>query len=587
MLKSITSNQESFKKVVFNPGFNVIEAERQNQGLEDDYKKTRNGAGKSTLIEIIHFCLGSSNKEKDSVFKSKELSGWSFFLEFTVGGFDFKVERQVDSPSKMYIHKVSPDLNWASRFDLFKNTRYVDLATYNEKLGTLFFGLSKVDKMNIPSYRELISYFVRRNLDGYRDPFDYFKAQNALSRQACNAYFLDLNMEYVSKFKQLKEENTSIKVLKKAAKTGVLKNVSLDIQTLDNEILTRRIMAKQVKEELDSFRVHPQYFDIVNKVDELTTKIHALSDTLFLDQKLLERYEESVKEDTSDTSIDLVQQIYEEAGISFSESLKVKLHEVVNFHNTILSNRKDFLKNEISSLKNEIETIREKIEKLTNERAEFLNILSTHGALEEYTKLQERYSKLVQQYEDVKIQKDKALEINQRETEITIETKQLLLATRQDYEEREPKRELAVRLFSENSQYLYQEPGTLAIKLKDNGYDFNIESKSSKSQGIKYMKVFCYDLLIAELSKLRNHYPGFLVHDSTVFDGVDERQIALALKLAQRKTEEIGFQYICMINSDRVPNNEFDDKFKNIFNDSVILKLFDSTESGGLLGIRF
>lgn len=101
------------------------------------------------------------------------------------------------------------------------------------------------------------------------------------------------------------------------------------------------------------------------------------------------------------------------------------------------------------------------------------------------------------------------------------------------------------------------------------------------------MKVFCYDLMLMELGADKDRYPDFLIHDSTIFDGVDERQIARALMLAKLKSTDLGFQYICMMNSDMVPREEFDEEFQNIFNDSIVLRLDDETDNGGLLGIRF
>ena len=81
--------------------------------------------------------------------------------------------------------------------------------------------------------------------------------------------------------------------------------------------------------------------------------------------------------------------------------------------------------------------------------------------------------------------------------------------------------------------------------------------------------------------------PGFLIHDSTIFDGVDERQIAKALELAASEAQSKGFQYICTLNSDVVPFNDFSEKFRNEFDRFACIKLTDSTEDGGLLGIRF
>ena len=142
-------------------------------------------------------------------------------------------------------------------------------------------------------------------------------------------------------------------------------------------------------------------------------------------------------------------------------------------------------------------------------------------------------------------------------------------------------------MFKANTEFLYSDPGTLTIDLKESGYAFGVNIKSSRSQGVNYMKVFCYDMVLAELGRERSCYPDFLIHDSTIFDGVDERQVARALKLAQRKCEKLGFQYVCLINSDMVPYQEFDDEFTKIFNNNIVLSISDNHDDGGLLGIRF
>lgn len=586
MLKSIRSNHPTFKCVDFHPGYNIILADRQSQTDEDDHKKTRNGAGKSTLVEIIHFCLGA-RVDKGSVFKSKELESWSFTLEFSIGGFDFEIERSVDAPNKIIIDHISPILGWDTKVDRDGHFHYVTSSIYNEELQTLFFGLSKSDAAYFPSFRELISYYVRRNIDGYRDAFEFWKNQPVHNRQACNAYFLDLNIEFASKFQRLKEEAKKIDDYRKAAASGVIGTFTLDVGKLETEVINRRADAEHMRKQLESFRVHPQYNEITNEANALTEQIHAVSNTLVLRQQLLARYEQSMQKETADVSTDELQHIYEEAGVVFPDSVKVQLGEVVDFHKALLSNRREYLQNEIAKLRSEIARLREEIERLTEVRAKSLQILESHGALEEYTKLQEKYSRLVQLYEDAKKRKEAASQIEERKSKIKIETQELLLAARHDYAERISTRERAVSLFRENTEFLYQEPGILTIEIKDTGYDFGMEIRSAKSQGVNYMKVFCYDMLIAELGASRSHRPDFLVHDSTIFDGVDERQIALALMLAKKKSEEIGFQYICLMNSDTIPVKELDEQFKASFMDSVILRLDDSTDTGGLLGIRF
>jgi len=46
----------------------------------------------------------------------------------------------------------------------------------------------------------------------------------------------------------------------------------------------------------------------------------------------------------------------------------------------------------------------------------------------------------------------------------------------------------------------------------------NVEIERSGSQGIDSMKVFCYDLVLAQLWSQREGKPGFLIHDSMIFE---------------------------------------------------------------------
>ena len=91
--------------------------------------------------------------------------------------------------------------------------------------------------------------------------------------------------------------------------------------------------------------------------------------------------------------------------------------------------------------------------------------------------------------------------------------------------------------------------------------------------------------LIAHLCSARSASPGFLIHDSTIFDGVDERQRAEALELAASESHAHGFQYICTLNSDYVPRNEFSSGFR--IEDYIRLRLTDADVAGCLMGVRF
>ena len=59
---------------------------------------------------------------------------------------------------------------------------------------------------------------------------------------------------------------------------------------------------------------------------------------------------------------------------------------------------------------------------------------------------------------------------------------------------------------------------------------------------------------LGEVRPQRGIGPGFLVHDSHLFDGVDERQIGRGLALADEIATLYGFKYIVTMNSDDLPS---------------------------------
>lgn len=586
MIHSVKSNNIKFKPVYFHKGFNVVLADRT-YGSQIDAKRTRNGAGKTTLLEIIHFCLGCSMK-RDSVFNNDNLKGWSFILEIDINNKLYSIERFVDSPNKIYIDGELSILNFDFKFDRANKRSYIPLKDFNKLMLINFYGIDTNDNTeNLPTFRELISYAVRRNVEGYNNAFEFFSKQKAYNRQVCNAYFLNLSMEYAVQFESLKVKEKGITNYKNAVKSGVVGSYSLNIGELSTKIITLKSEADSLKSQLDAFQVHPQYEKISNDANVLTDQIHSLANTLVLRKRLLNRYETNYGDENLNVSVSEIENIYSEAGIIFKDSILKPLSDVIKFHETIIKNRKEYLRSEILSLHKEINELEKQIEKLSKDRAKLMQILETHGALNEYMLIQDRYIEAKQLLEDTKEKLESAQFIENSKSRLKIEKQELLIKSRKDYKERVEAREKAISLFRKNTEFLYPEGGTLTIDLKENGYNFNIDIKSSRSQGVNYMKVFCYDMVLAELGRDKDCFPDFLIHDSTIFDGVDERQVAKALMLAQIKSTSLNFQYICLMNSDMIPYDEFDDEFSELFKNSIVMRISDKEDDGGLLGIRF
>jgi uncharacterized protein YydD (DUF2326 family) len=384
----------------------------------------------------------------------------------------------------------------------------------------------------------------------------------------------------------LKDNEKTLNELKKAAAQGLLTGYIGSLGELQAERIRLEGNISKLALELETFKVHPQYFKIQEEANRLTKEIHDVTNRLTIDKQLLSKYKESIIQE-KDVSIEKVKQVYQEAGLAFHDTLLRKLDDVSGFHKKIIENRKEYLKAEIERLAREIKDQEANITQLSNKRAELLEILKTHGALEEYSKLQGQAAGLKQQLEEIKNRKENLERFEEGKNNLKIAKAELFQKSRMDYQERMPRVETGIKLFNKYSERLYNEPGTLSINVTEDGYKFDVDIKRAGSHGIKRMKVFCYDLTLVHLLSAKIGEPAFLIHDSSIFEGVDERQIASALELAFSDAQAEGFQYICALNSDTLPYSDFSETFKTEFDKHVVITFTDSTDDGGLLGIRF
>jgi uncharacterized protein YydD (DUF2326 family) len=99
MILSIDSSLETFKRIEFQKGLNVLLSDSHSDASE---RQTRNSAGKTSLIEIIHFLHGADCKP-NSVFRIDELIDYYFQGEFDFWGEKFLVERSGSKPSRIYL----------------------------------------------------------------------------------------------------------------------------------------------------------------------------------------------------------------------------------------------------------------------------------------------------------------------------------------------------------------------------------------------------------------------------------------------------------------------------------------------------
>lgn len=579
MIKKLSANHTSFKTIEFHAGFNVVWADRTKESTKRD---SRNGLGKSTLIEIIHFCLGAkATKGKGLLVEA--LQGWEFTLDMELEGKPISIRRCVDDPSSFFVEGNTA--HWAVK-PKKKNGEFVyGLKEWNGLLGSLFYGLpTESDAKYKPTFRSLIFYSIRRGKDAFTTPFEHHRKQVEWDKQINNAFLLGLAWDDASELQLLKDRKKGLDGLKKAAKTGVVKGFIGSLGELEARRVRLQKKADHDAANLASFKVHPQYAEIRTEANQLTDEIHEAANKSSMDQRMLSLYEKSLAEEAVPVP-NAIEKLYADAGVSLPGVTLRRIEEVQAFHHDIIKNRRGYLASEVSRLKREVLAREQTIRVKSDMRASVMAVLQSHGALEEYTLLQKRYLEMVNELNSISMTIDNLKSCETGLSQLKIDHEVLQQKARDDYEERHEIWEKAIELFNNYSERLYSVPGRLVIDVSPTGFRFDVEIERSGSTGISNMKVFCYDMTLAAMWAPKMPSPKLLLHDSVIFDGVDERQRALALEIAAKESEIHGFQYICTLNSDDAPWNEFSEGFN--LRDFIRARLTDEDWSGGLLGVRF
>lgn len=581
MIRSVRANKTGFHTTLFKVGVNLVLADRSTTAGDKD---TTNALGKSTLIEIIDFCL-ASNTSPGKGLRIDVLQGWAFTLDLTLAGDDVAVTRATDAPSFFAI-KGSTE-KWPVKLTTNKEGALgLDIKKWREVLAWALFGITELTPKLVykPSARSLLSYFARNQTAAYNTPFKHFDNQKTWDIQVHNAFLLGLNWEKAASWQQLKDQKNAIDALKQAIKTGAVDGELASLGELEAERLRLTTQLDRERGALSNFRVLPQYREIESQANLLTSKLHNLVNTNIVDRRRLERYRDSLISEDIPTE-DRLEDLYFEAGIALPGSVKRTLEEARVFNAQIIANRREFIAGEINALETGLNDRETEVAKLTDQRAEYLRAIAGQGALEELTQLQDLHAATRLKIDELTNRITQLHQMTTKSDTIKVETVELKRATTLDYEERRALWSQALSLFSEFSENLYKSPGRLVIDIDDTGYKFDVEIAGSPSEGISKMKIFCYDLMLISFARQRGLGIDFLIHDSTIFDGVDPRQRAHALELAADMSTKYGFQYICTMNTDMVPVSDFTPNFN--FDSLVRLRLTDTDPSGSLLGFRY
>jgi uncharacterized protein YydD (DUF2326 family) len=584
VIHEVFSSLPTFKGLKFQNGLNILVADRTDTSTE---RQTRNRAGKSSLIEVIHFLLGAKT-DKKSIFRNQSLEAFKFGIKVDLNGDAVVAWRTGSESSRIFIEATDTGA-WLVEP---KAKNGIDLSVSNEDwkkvLGNAWFRLVPdrlSDETHQPGFRSLISYFARReSANGFLEPVRQSEEQSKWDQQVALSYLLGLDWTIAQRLEQVRRQEKALSELRRAAKEGAMGALIPKASELQTQLVLIEKEADRVRKTLESFEVLPEYRELEREASQITLSINGLVDGNTLDMQLLESMETALRNETLPPE-DTLEKVYRDAGVLLPETVRKRLEEVRMFHRSIIANRRGYLQSEITSARERMRKRDQEKAALDRRRGEIMRLLQSKGALDQFQQLQHEHTRLDATVESLRLRYRAAQQVESTKVDLDIERRQIESRLRLNLQEQNARVEEAIRVFEEISESLYEDAGNLVLTPTSNGLEIEIKIQGLRSKGIQNMQIFCFDMMLMQLCANRDIGPGFVIHDSHLFDGVDERQVAGALAVGAQKSRECGWQYIVTLNSDTMPKSLPEGFDPELY--VLPVRLTDNREDGGLFGIRF
>jgi uncharacterized protein YydD (DUF2326 family) len=581
VIYGISSSLSTFKPVRFQPGLNLVVAEKSKDATA---RQTRNGSGKSSLVRIIDFLLGSEC-DADSIFRYESLINEQFTLQLDLGGKQVSATRSGNEKAKVVVDgdfeewPVGPKLNKSSGENRISNT------DWKAALGKMMFGLTADMPSYGPTFRSMIAYFVRRESSGaFQEAQKQSSQQTNWDVQTNLSYLFDLDWTIPHSLQQVRLKEKTLEVLKREAKGEALGGLIGNLGELRTKLAVADQEARRLKIEVDGFEVLPEYRELEREASRLAIRISELASANTLDLERIDTLTNQLVDEQSEPSTN-VEAIYKEIGIVLPDLVRKRLDEVQVFHSAIIKNRRLHLQGEIDDAQSALERRGRELETLDVRRLEILRTLDSRGALDQFSKLQEELSRQQAFVEELKRKVELAKQLDAQSTELTIERALIKKRLTSDLEDNAAQLNEVIVLFEDFSKRISDHEGSLVIDPTDNGPEFSVVVEGKESKGIRNMQIFCFDLTLAVMWSRKNSGPRFLVHDSHLFDGMDSRQVARAIEIGAEQSLLNKFQYIVCLNSDQLGSAEFSKNF-DVSKYRNAVEITDASENGGIFGLR-
>lgn len=562
IVRKTKPSEEIIREILFNEkGLNLIVDD-----TPEDLIESGNSVGKSTAIKIIDLCLGAKSVKElyfDSDTKSENKDVKMFLSEH-------KVQAElilIDSSRKKYSIKR----------DLYpRGKKYIFDDVYNEhefwdELKRIIFDLNEPR----PTFRQLIPKFVRLANTAEDSMIKYLPAMTSNDAydtiycflfQIYSDALLSKKGEITEKLSECQKTIQALEKSKSITSLSVLRQ-SLEIINTDLCDLNKKRQSlsymDEYREELDSKR------KLTLRINDLQEKMELLE----FESTNIEKSISALSKEKKEIDFSTLRAIYNEAK-SYVPQLQKSFEDMVNFHNSMIQNRIDFIQRQLKTKQELLEQYSQQLSEILIEKEKVTIDVLDEGLLDELNMLNRKIEELTLKKGEIK----QSINLLEEQEQIRQNLNKDLAKVEEKMGDAgiEEKMKKFNQIFSDYCDKLYSEKYLLAYNenwKEEQKFPVSIASLGGNvGTGKKKAVIVAYDLAYMQYSiEMGIKVPQFVIHDKMENTHINQ------LKTIFEICNKIEGQYIIPILRERI------DKVDQKYIDQV--KILELSSSNKFFGI--
>lgn len=529
--------------------------ERLNLIVDNGAEKSKgNSVGKTTVLKLIDIALGA--KEKKAIYTDFETSTDNIILRNYIHESKVKIILKL---GKEYTDTSVLKLE----VELFKNGKRLingekySFKEYTEKLNEYIFG----NKLNNPTFRELIKMFVRIDLKRDSDRFLRYLHNNTSNAEYRRIYNFLFELEDQEESNELSEKENRKKKIESDILQYKKRKEFGDIESLKQTLLLNKNDQTDLINNLKSLLNSQEYLENENQVKEIKLSYSYIKDQidkLYFEAEILEKnLIKSKNEKEFQLDNESIRILYEETKKIMPDVHKT-FDELIRFNQQLVLNKIKFYENKLERTKLLIEGLEKEKNNLFYKHKKLIMLIEDES-IEEYSQLQAKLNEISEKIGSIGqiIEYYESMENEMTELKKEIEFKMRKMKEN-DYKN--------IEIF--NTYFSKYSLRTNGIKyvfyLQQNNFPFSIDATESigLSTGSRKSLVAAFDIAYQAFSeKIQKKVPNFIIHD--VVESIDNEGFEEIINLVNKNKS----QFIISVLNDRIQS------FESIKENDIIITL--------------